>query len=455
VLGDAFMAGGNRCSSGAGDGVSDTGGACRPGAAARAYLTATRLLPPDAGPGSAASEACRQQLAAKLAAAQELLSDGQGAAVWAAEPQAVMPQLLRLSAPHPIMRDGAPHGTIPVLAGRQLAQLQLDAAHDIDAPSTAAAVSMLMATLRITLPVNADVPAAAAAAEEEEEEEKEGAGAAPATIATATTARASWLSGQARVALLAGLARVARVPRSAVGLACASSATGGDSVMGSGSVGGGGVVGQAVDSPAGGVLLLSFKVYFGSDVEAAAAFANLVQRGSSQSATSSLADSWPELLGALEGSCRQGCGDSPHLQPLWQASIRLQDLTQHHCQAGVTDTAESYHIPGASGPADGRHRDTHDNYEYVDDNLSNHDGDCVVANHAKADINACKHVLAVETVAGSGHQGALQARMARLPYARYDITAADGRPLERPRKHPFCMARVTRDARCDSTWRTA
>ena len=142
------MAGGNRCSSGAGDGVSDTGGACRPGAAARAYLTATRLLPPDAGPGSAASEACRQQLAAKLAAAQELLSDGQGAAVWAAEPQAVMPQLLRLSAPHPNMRDGAPHRTIPVLAGRQLAQLQLDAAHDIDATSTAAAVPMLLPALR-------------------------------------------------------------------------------------------------------------------------------------------------------------------------------------------------------------------------------------------------------------------------------------------------------------------
>lgn len=448
MLGDAFMAGGNRCSSGAGDGVSDTGGACRPGAAARAYLTATRLLPPVAGPGSAASEACRQQLAAKLAAAQELLSDGQGAAVWTAEPQVVMPQLLRLSAPHPNMRDGAPHRTIPVLAGRQLAQLQLDAAHDIDATSTAAAVPMLMATLRITLPVNADVPAAAA----EEAEEEGGAGAA--TAATATTASASWLSGQARVALLAGLARVARVPRSAVGLACASSAIGGDSVMGSGSVGGGGVVGQAVDSPAGGVLLLSFKVYFGSDVEAAAAFADLVQRGSSQSATSSLADSWPELLGALEGSCSQGCGHSPHLQPLWQASIRLQDLTQHHCQAGVTDTAESYNILGASGAADGKSHDAYDNYDYVDDNLSNHDGDCVVANHAKADINACKHVLAVETVASSGHQGALQARMARLPYARYDITAADGRPLERPRKHPFCMARVTRDARCDSTWRT-
>lgn len=35
-----------------------------------------------------------------------------------------------------------------------------------------------------------------------------------------------------------------------------------------------------------------------------------------------------------------------------------------------------------------------------------------------------------------------------LPYAHYQLVGEDGRPLERPDKHPFALSRVLYDARC-------
>jgi hypothetical protein len=43
----------------------------------------------------------------------------------------------------------------------------------------------------------------------------------------------------------------------------------------------------------------------------------------------------------------------------------------------------------------------------------------------------------------------------QLPYAHYSLVGEDGRPLERPDKHPFALSRVMYDARCVVVWRAA
>jgi hypothetical protein len=42
-----------------------------------------------------------------------------------------------------------------------------------------------------------------------------------------------------------------------------------------------------------------------------------------------------------------------------------------------------------------------------------------------------------------------------LPYAHYSLVGEDGRPLERPDKHPFALSRVMYDARCGMVWHGA
>jgi hypothetical protein len=53
---------------------------------------------------------------------------------------------------------------------------------------------------------------------------------------------------------------------------------------------------------------------------------------------------------------------------------------------------------------------------------------------------------AVAAAAGVDDADALVAVLP-LPYAHYSLVRADGRPLERPDKHPFALSRVVYDAR--------